>query len=117
MGESLTWIVTSLDGTQASPRDILSTVIPTELTWLFWDVDPGAIDLERHRDYVVERIMARGDLQAMRWLARHFERDVLAAFLRSKGHRLAPRERAFWSLIAGVPYEAAPGGGRPSWAG
>ncbi len=92
-------------------------MIPAELTWLFWDVDPSAIDLDRDRDYVVERIMARGDLKAMRWLARHVERDVLADFLRRKGHRLAPRERAFWSLIAGVPYDAAPGGGRPPWAG
>jgi len=92
-------------------------VIPAELTWLFWDVDPAAIDLDRHRDYVIERIMSRGDWAAMRWLARQFERESLADFLRRKGHRLAPRERAFWSLIAGVPYKAEPGGGRPPWAG
>jgi hypothetical protein len=92
-------------------------VIPAELDWLFWDVDPRALDLDRHRDYVVERIMARGNWEAMRWLIRHVERAVLADFLRRKGHRLAPRERAFWCLIADVPHEAAPGGGRPPWAG
>lgn len=92
-------------------------MIPAELAWLFWDVAPEAIDLVRDRDYVIERIMARGDLQAMRWLARHVDRDALADFLRRKGHRLAPRERAFWSLIARVPYEPKPGGGRPPWAG
>jgi hypothetical protein len=92
-------------------------VIPAELAWLFWDVDPATIDLDRHRDYVVERIMARGDWVAMRWLARHVEREALADFLRRKGHRLAPRERAFWSLIAGVPHETESGGGRPPWAG
>jgi hypothetical protein len=27
-------------------------VIPAELTWLFWDVDPSAIDLARDHDYV-----------------------------------------------------------------
>lgn len=92
-------------------------MIPAELSWLFWDVDSSAIDLTRDRDFVVDRIMARGDLQAMRWLARHVDRDVIADFLRRKGHRLAPRERAFWSLIAGVEYEAAPGGGRPPMGG
>lgn len=92
-------------------------MIPAELAWLFWDVDPAEIDLARHRDYVVERIMARGNWEAMRWLIRNVEREVLADFLRRKGDRLAPRERAFWSLMAGVPYEAAPGGGRPPWAG
>ena len=85
-------------------------MIPAELAWLFWDVDPETIDLERHRDYVLERIMARGNWEAMRWLARHVERPALADFLLRKGHRLAPRERAFWSLIADVPCEPAPGG-------
>ena len=43
-------------------------MIPTELAWLFWDVDPAQIDLERHRDYILERVMMRGDWFAMRWL-------------------------------------------------
>lgn len=92
-------------------------MIPAELAWLFWDVDPAMLDLDQHRDYIVERIMARGTWEAMRWLIRNVERPVLADFLRRKGHRLAPRERAFWSLIADVPYEPVPGGGRPPWAG
>jgi hypothetical protein len=92
-------------------------VIPTELTWLFWDVDPAQIDLERHRDYVLERAMTRGDWAAMRWLLAHVEKAVLAEFLSRHGDRLTPRDRAFWSLVAEVPYRAMPGGGRPSWAG
>lgn len=87
------------------------------ITWLFWDVDPETIDLERHRDYVLERIMSRGDLVAMRWLATQYSAEVLADFLDRKGARLAPRERAFWSLIAGIPCVSTPGGGRPRWAG
>ncbi len=92
-------------------------MIPTELAWLFWDVDPMQIDLERHRDYVLERIMTRGDWFAMRWLIAHVEKPMLADFLLRRGDRVAPRDRAFWSLIAGVPFRAMPGGGRPSWAG
>ena len=92
-------------------------MIPAELAWLFWDVDPAAIDLVRHRDYVIERIMTRGDWRAMRWLVEHVEKSDLAAFLRRRGHVLTPRDRAFWSLVADVPSPAAPGGGRPTWAG
>src|SRR5262245_1443993 len=43
-------------------------VTPEALHWLFWDVDPSAIDLVRHRDYVLERVMVRGDWQAICWL-------------------------------------------------
>jgi hypothetical protein len=92
-------------------------VIPAELSWLFWDVDPAAIDLDRHRDYVIERIMMRGNWVAMRWLIEHVDKAEIAGFLRRRGHVLTPRDRAFWSLIAEVPCHATPGGGRPAWAG
>jgi hypothetical protein len=92
-------------------------VIPHELAWLFWDVDPTTIDLELHRDYVVERIMTRGDWLAMRWLVAHVEKPDLAEFLQRRGARLTPRDRAFWSLITDTPLATTPGGGRPAWAG
>jgi hypothetical protein len=92
-------------------------VIPAELAWLFWDVDPTTIDLDRHRDYVIERVMTRGNWLAMRWLIEHVDKVRLAEFLRSRGNRLSPRDRAFWCLIAEVPFRAPPGGGRPAWAG
>jgi hypothetical protein len=92
-------------------------VIPEELNWLFWEVDPDAIDLERHRDYVLERVMVRGNWQAMRWLVRTFSVSDLAAFLARKADRLPPRERAFWSMMADLPRVSVPGGARPSWAG
>jgi hypothetical protein len=92
-------------------------VIPEALAWLFWEVDPATIDLERHRDYVLERIMTRGDWLAMRWLIAHVAKPQLAEFLSRRADRLSPRDRAFWSLVADLSLPAAPGGGRPSWAG
>lgn len=92
-------------------------VIPGELCWLFWEVDPSTIELPRHRDYVLERIMQRGNWAAMQWLIRTFTTADLGDFLLRKGARLSPRERAYWSLIAGVPAVSQPGGGTPSWAG
>jgi hypothetical protein len=92
-------------------------MVPGELAWLFWDVDPSTIDLEQHRDYVLERVMTRGDWLAMLWLVDNFRNAELAEFLRRRGDRLTPRDLAFWSVIAEVPVRAVPGGGRPSWAG
>jgi hypothetical protein len=91
--------------------------IPDDLHWLFWDVEPSAVRLPEHRDYVLERVMSRGGWGAMRWLQRAFPREVLADFLRRRGGRLAPRELAYSRLVAGVEGEDRPGGGRPSWAG
>ena len=96
----------------------MDAVIPEGLRGLFWDIDPLAIELPKHADYVIERIMTRGGWDAMCWLRRAFSRGDLAEFLGRKGARLPPRERAYWHLIAtGSRATAVPGGGRPSWAG
>jgi hypothetical protein len=84
---------------------------------LFWDVDPDAVDLERHRDYVMERVMTRGSWEAMRWLRRAYSLQEMSDFLGRKANRLTARDRAYWSLVVGHPLPQAPGGGRPAWTG
>ncbi|MEO8876775.1 MAG: hypothetical protein ABI461_14375, partial [Polyangiaceae bacterium] len=101
-----------------SAARLLWVMLPELMRRLFWEIDDGAIDLEKHRDYVVERVMTRGGWDAMCWLRDVYPVPLLADFLRRKGGRLAPRERAYWSLITGEPMQSdAPGGGRPPWAG
>jgi hypothetical protein len=91
---------------------------PPEVKRLLWDVDPDALDPVAHRDFVIERVMSRGTLVAMRWLRQVYEPAVLAGFLERRGERLSPRDRAYWRLVCGLPEEAqAPGGGRPPWLG
>lgn len=82
-----------------------------------WDVEPATVDPERHRDFIMERVMSRGTWEAMRWLKTTYSRELLGDFLQRRGDRLTPRDRAYWSLISGVSAPQAPGAGRPSWAG
>jgi hypothetical protein len=91
--------------------------LPDCVRRLLWDVDPDTVDLERHGDYVLERVMSRGTWDAMRWLCSHYPRAEMAEFLRRKGMRLTPRDRAYWSLVAQEPQPQTTGGGRPAWAG
>jgi hypothetical protein len=91
--------------------------LPEHVGHLFWEVSPEDVDLERHRDYVLERIMSRGGWEAMRWLRATYDREAIADFLRRRGEKLNARDRAYWSLIAGVATVQTPGGGRPGWAG
>lgn len=95
----------------------MSRPLPADVERLFWDVEPGAVDLEAHADWVMERIMTRGSLEAMRWLRATYSVDALADFLRRRGDRLAPRDRAYWRLVAGLPPDDEPGGARPPWTG
>jgi hypothetical protein len=98
----------------------VSNAFPSSVARLFWEIDPASVDLREHRDYVLERLMARGGWDVMRWLRTTYSREDIADFLARKGHRLAPRELAYWTLIASndIPQQTERrGGGRPSWAG
>ncbi len=93
-------------------------MIPREIAAYFWDVDVAALDVVKHKDYVMERLMSRGDLRAMAWLRVRYGASELRDFLVRRGSRvLAPRELAYWALICDVEVEPRTGGGRPAWAG
>ena len=94
-----------------------SELIPECVRRLLWDVDPGAVDLALHRDYVMERLMSRGSWDAMRWLRTRYSRDEISDFLQRRCARLTARDRAYWALVAGQPTPKGTGGGRPAWAG
>lgn len=95
----------------------MAASLPPDVARLFWDTEPERVDLRDHRDYVMERVMSRGGWVAMRWLRDTYATEELADFLVRKGARLAPRERAYWSLIAGIELSPPRGGARPPWAG
>lgn len=97
---------------------VSDSTVPACLLTLLWDVEPDALDLERDRSLVIERVMARGGWDAMQWLRARYSKEVLADFVRCRASRcLAPRELAYWSLVCGVDLPQRPGGGRPAWAG
>lgn len=84
---------------------------------LFWDIEISALDLDLHADYVMQRIMTRGSLEAMRWLRQTYRTEQLADYLNREGERLAPRDAAYWRLIANLPKTSKPGGARQPWMG
>ena len=71
--------------------------IPKEMDWLFWDVDPNALDLERDSEYLLGRLLERGRLQDVRWALRTYGLDRIHRFFRESGHsELSGRTLSFW---------------------
>jgi hypothetical protein len=74
--------------------------LPRRLRWLFWDVDPGSIDLARHRDFVIPRVLEHGGIAEVRWLLDRVGLDDVHRFLREVGHpELSARTLAFWRAV------------------
>ncbi len=94
----------------------MSNDFPDAVKKLFWEVDPSGVDVVKHRDYVLERVITRGGWNAMKWLRRVYNLETIGGFLLRKGSRLDPRDLAYWALITNTEVAVA-SGGRPPWAG
>jgi hypothetical protein len=70
---------------------------PKSLHWLFWEVDPERVDVERDADYVMARIVERGTLKDVEWVLSTYGDDRVHQFFREAGHpELSPRTLSFW---------------------
>jgi hypothetical protein len=72
-------------------------MVPAEHVWLFWDVNPDAIDLVRDRRYVLGRVLERGRLMDVRWAVSQYGLEGVRDFFRAGAHpELSRRTRCFW---------------------
>jgi hypothetical protein len=69
--------------------------LPSPLRPLFWDVDPEGLDLERHRRFVLERILEFGDQEAVAWAWRRYGPEAIKETVEAS-RRLSPKTRTFW---------------------
>lgn len=85
-------------GMSESPID-LSIPAP-----LLWDVDLETLDPERHKDFIIKRILELGRPREVRWLIEHYNREDIIEVV--KNTRDLDRKTAnFWALHFGIPQE------------
>jgi hypothetical protein len=67
------------------------------MDWLFCEVDPDALDVERDGEYVLGRVLERGRLEDVRWAVRVYGLERIHRFFRESGHpEISSRTLAFW---------------------
>jgi hypothetical protein len=82
-----------------------STALPRALKQFFWDCAFSRLNWERDRDFVIGRLLERGDLRAMRWLRRKAGDSELRGWIEAHGGRgLSPRRLRYWELVLGLPH-------------
>jgi squalene cyclase len=71
--------------------------VPEAQRWLFWDVDPAQIDVERDRRYVLGRVLERGRWVDVTWAVTTYGERGILAFFKTGGHpELSKRTLSFW---------------------
>ena len=82
------------------------SAIPPRFAGLFWDLKSESLDLDRHRPQVIQRVLQRGDWEAIQWLRSQVGDDGLREwFVRTGGRGLDPRRLRFWQLVLDLPRE------------
>ncbi|HEY4157202.1 MAG TPA: hypothetical protein VGM29_03860 [Polyangiaceae bacterium] len=77
--------------------------IPAEHVWLFWDVNPNAIVLERDRRYVLGRVLERGRMADVRWAVSEYGFDGVREFFRAGAHpEISAATRSLWRAVLGA---------------
>ncbi|MBN2000531.1 hypothetical protein JW935_23485 [candidate division KSB1 bacterium] len=73
------------------------TFIPTEFKGYFWDCDFFSLDLQKHRNFVLGRLLQYGGFQAMKWIRNHYNIQEVNQYLKMRGNKeLDKRSYTFW---------------------
>lgn len=69
--------------------------LPKFITKYFWGDDTKELSLEKHKKYITDTILERGDTRAVRWLTKKVPKKQIKKNLSKK---LSPKSRNFWNL-------------------
>jgi hypothetical protein len=84
--------------------DRANFALPPSVAALFWECDEGSVRWDRHRDAVVERVLARGDWESIQWLRRTAgDAVVREVVVRTRGRSLSPEQLRLWQLLLALP--------------
>lgn len=83
--------------------------IPSSLAPFFQEYDFARLDPERHADLIIERALAYGDRQELRWLyARYGKPRLIEWFIRLGRRRLPRRRFNLWRVLLDLPQVEPP---------
>jgi len=65
---------------------------------LFWDIDWSKIDLEKHKTYVIERVLELGDPEAVGWLFSVYSDAEIKRVLETS-RNISAKSANYWTII------------------
>ena len=76
--------------------------LPDFLRPYFWDVDFEAVDPALKSEFVVQRLLDKGNLKAVKWATDNFSSELIRRVLRTRPD-FSLKNASFWSLLYQVP--------------
>lgn len=81
--------------------------LPKFLRPYFWEVQFETIDLTKNPEYVLNRVIDRGDTKAIRWVLSIFDQNDIAELIKTS-RDLSAKTANFWADILGIDKTQVP---------
>lgn len=59
----------------------MKTTLPASFKSYFWDVDFNSLNKEENKNFILKRVLDRGDTQALTWVTQNYNRKEIAELL------------------------------------
>ena len=78
--------------------------LPASLHFFFWDCDAKKLNPGKKPYFVINRLLDKGNLEAVRWVRRNFPEELIVETIK-KMRDFSPLTAVFWSRIYNIPRE------------
>ena len=78
--------------------------VPERFRVLFWDAKLESLDTEKHRKYIIERLLEYGDEDAYCWMFANYTDEEITEVVRTS-RRISPKTAVMMANFYNVPWE------------
>ena len=82
----------------------LPNKLPVSIRPFFWDTDSKKLDPSKFPLYVINRLLDKGDLEAVRWVKRNFSEKLIIKTIKTR-RDFSFKTVIFWSRIYKIPFK------------
>lgn len=75
--------------------------LPKFLKQYFWDVDFEGIDPQQSAQYIIARLIDRGNDRSIRWLWKNYSEDLIKKVVTTR-RGFSARTANFWASVLGI---------------
>lgn len=72
--------------------------LPKTLHNLFWDVNIQSLNEYTHKEFIIQRILEKGDFTAISWILKYYSRDTISQIVTSRTN-LSSATVNFWKQL------------------
>jgi len=69
---------------------------------LFWDTDLKILNPQKHKNFIIKRILERGNEDDFHWAAVFYGQETIKQVFQKCAGRLDSKSRVFWNLNLGA---------------